>query len=191
MAKASRFSHAVLSSYNKDAMVKWYTEALGGEVVWDLPFFSILTFDEEHHRIGVMQLQGEPQEKSPLGLNHLAFAFDNVPELLGHYKMLKAAGNAPLFCTNHGITWSLYFNDPDGNTVEFFVDLMSPAEATEFMTKPEFMANPGGVPFDPDELLAKLEADAPLEEIIFFDGERNLRDGAALREAQLAAAKGE
>ena len=56
----------------------------------------------------------------------------------------------------HGLTLSLYYRDPDGNGLEFQIDLMGAEDANEFMSGPAFAANPIGEPFDPDALAARL-----------------------------------
>ena len=53
---------------------------------------------------------------------------------------------------------SLYYADPDGNRMEFQVDCGTVQEATALMRTPAFAANPVGVMYDPDELLARFEA---------------------------------
>jgi hypothetical protein len=47
------------------------------------------------------------------------------------------------------VTLSLYYRDPDGNGLEFQIDLMRADDANEFMSGPAFAANPIGEPFDP------------------------------------------
>ena len=72
----------------------------------------------------------------------------------------------PFWCINHGPTISLYYKDPDGNRVELQVDTMPSAEAIDaWMRSGEFAANPIGVVFDPDDLLARYQAGDALEEL--------------------------
>jgi hypothetical protein len=67
----------------------------------------------------------------------------------------------------HGLTLSMYYADPDGNLMEFQIDVLEPEAANAFMSGPAFEANPIGEPFDPDELAARFEAGRPLDEVIF------------------------
>ena len=53
---------------------------------------------------------------------------------------------------------SLYYTDPDGNRMEFQVDVGTVQEATALMRSPGYAANPVGVMYDPDALLARFEA---------------------------------
>ena len=60
---------------------------------------------------------------------------------------------------NHGPTVSIYYQDPDGNTLETQVDCFdTPEEATELMESPDFGINPIGTDFDPEELCRAVEA---------------------------------
>ena len=73
----------------------------------------------------------------------------------------------PLRPLRHGPTLSLYYADPDGNQMEFQVDLLDVDAANEFMQGEAFAANPIGETFDPDELLARYEAGEALEDLVF------------------------
>ena len=65
--------------------------------------------------------------------------------------MLKERGITPAFALDHGLTTSIYYDDPDGNVVELQVDNFADWErsAAWMRTAPEFRANPIGVFFDP------------------------------------------
>jgi hypothetical protein len=66
-----------------------------------------------------------------------------------------------------GFTVSMFYADPDGNQMEFQVDSYgSVEEANAFMGGPHFAANPIGVEYDPDDLLARLRAGAPASEFL-------------------------
>ena len=73
----------------------------------------------------------------------------------------------PHFAVDHGMSTSLYYVDPDGNSVELQVDNFGDwGRSTEFMrSAPEFAAEPIGTPIDPDAYLAAHEAGASLEEL--------------------------
>ena len=61
---------------------------------------------------------------------------------------------------HHGITLSLYYQDPDGNRIELQADALPFADAIAFMAGPLFAANPVGVRVDSDALLAARRAGA-------------------------------
>jgi catechol 2,3-dioxygenase len=56
------------------------------------------------------------------GLNHLAWEIDNEAELVAAYRRCRAAGLKINRLADHQIAHSIYMQDPDGNTVEFYVD---------------------------------------------------------------------
>jgi catechol-2,3-dioxygenase len=163
MASPVKLSHYVLQTNQIPAMRDWYLAVLGGEVVHENPHLSFLAYDEEHHRIafldfGPLAKKGEKD----VGLNHVAFTFSGLGELLGTYERLKRAGIAPHWCVNHGPTTSLYYHDPDGNGVELQVDNFADvADCKAFMRSPAFAQNPLGVEFDPDEMLRRFRAGVP------------------------------
>ena len=84
------------------------------------------------------------------------------------YKKLKAFGIRPYWPIHHGTTLSLYYRDPDGNRMEFQVDHGTVEEAIAFMASEKFAANPIGIAFDPDALLAKYEAGATEAELMMI-----------------------
>jgi len=86
--------------------------------------------------------------------------------LMTTYARLKEAGIKPYWPVHHGTTLSIYYADPDGNRMEFQVDVGTVAEATALMRAPAFADNPVGVMYDPDVLLARFESGEPEEALI-------------------------
>jgi catechol-2,3-dioxygenase len=87
----------------------------------------------------------------------VAYTYDSLIDLAENYNHLKGLGIKPYWCLHHGITVSLYYGDPDGNRMEFQVDVYKTnEEANEFMMGPGFAQNPIGVEFDPDDLVKRL-----------------------------------
>ena len=68
---------------------------------------------------------------------------------------------------DHGVSLGLYFQDPDGNGVELFVDnYETEAESKGWMKTEAFAANPIGVRFDPEKLAERYEAGDPIEDLV-------------------------
>ncbi len=113
------FAHFVLRSANMQPMVDWYSTVLNMHVVKRNDFICFLTYDEEHHRLAIVNIAGlqAPDPKS-WGLAHVAYTFRDVGELLSTYRRLKKAGIEPYRPIHHGPTLSMYYHDPDGNSVE-------------------------------------------------------------------------
>ncbi|MBC8293833.1 MAG: VOC family protein [Proteobacteria bacterium] len=163
-----KLAHVVRRTSRLDEMVAWYQEVLGAETVHADEMLAFLTYDDEHHRIAIVGLPGlDEQSDQAVGTDHIAFTYAGIGDLLYTYKRLKGRGIEPYWCLNHGPTTSMYFKDPDGSRVELQVDNFETLrECNEWMTSGVFAANPIGVIFDPDELLARYEAGEPLEDLL-------------------------
>ena len=140
-------------------MVRYYTDFLGARVQYENEFLAFLTYDDEHHRIALLQAPGtQNRVKGTCGLEHIAFTFGSLSDLLLSYRQRKSKGIMPLWPVNHGPTTSIYYRDPDGNELETQVDNFKDAdEATEFMKSKAFADNPIGVDFDPEEFITRLQ----------------------------------
>ena len=160
-----QLAHIVRRTSRFEAMLAWYQTVLGADVVHSDGMLAFLTYDAEHHRIAIANLPGlEDQPPMAAGTDHVAFTFADIGDLLYTYARLKRAGIEPYWCVNHGPTTSMYYKDPDGNRIELQIDNYPTAEETNrWMRSGEFAANPIGVVFDPDDLLARYRAGEPLE----------------------------
>lgn len=165
-----KLAHVVLRTraemYPK--IVDFYKTFLGGTASYENEFLSFITYDDEHHRIALAAIpELGPKDGKTSGLEHIAFTFATVQDLLGAYTQRKELGIEPIWCVNHGPTLSIYYRDPDGNNLETQVDVFDDAEtATAFLQKPEFAENPIGVDFDPEETIKKLESGESVESIL-------------------------
>jgi len=165
VVKPRQLAHVVRRTSRFEELVRWYCTVLGAEVVHSDGTLAFLTYDEEHHRIAIAGIPGLPdQPPMAAGTDHIAFTYGDLGDLLHTFRRLKAAGIEPFWCINHGPTTSLYYKDPDGSRVELQVDNLPTAEAIEgWMRTGQFAANPIGVVFDPEELVARYEAGEPIE----------------------------
>lgn len=172
MAKPVKFAHVVYQTRRFDEMIAWYRDVFEAEVVHRNPALAFLTYDDEHHRFAfanleVMHPDAEGAgERGDIGVNHVAYTYADAKDLLHTYARLKAAGILPYWPVHHGTTLSLYYRDPDGNRMEFQVDVGTVQEATAFMESEAFAANPIGVEYDPEALLARLEAGTPADALL-------------------------
>ena len=163
----TQLAHIVRRTARFDAMLNWYQTVLGAHVVHSDGTLAFLTYDAEHHRIAIAQIPGlEDQPQMAAGTDHVAFTHADLGDLLYTYARLKSEGIEPYWCINHGPTTSMYYKDPDGNRVELQVDNdPSAEEANRWMRSGDFAANPIGVVFDPDDLLARYRAGEPIEKL--------------------------
>jgi catechol-2,3-dioxygenase len=83
------------------------------------------TNDEQNHRLAFVELSGlivDPERSHHQRLQHFAFEYETLDELLGTYARLKAEGILPVLCTDAGAQTAFYYEDPDHNSVELNVD---------------------------------------------------------------------
>jgi hypothetical protein len=106
-------------------------------------------------------LSDDPDKVPHTGLHHLAFEYENVGRLMDTYERLRRLGIVPHACLDHGMTTSLYYVDPDGNSVELQADNFGHWSASSrwMRTAPEFETNPIGIGFDPELMLAAWRSD--------------------------------
>ena len=87
----------------------------------------------------------------------MAFTFKNLKDLLEAYSQRKRHGIKPIWCVNHGPTISMYYRDPDGNVLETQIDVFETLQETfQYVKSPEFLENPIGVDFDPEDWINRL-----------------------------------
>jgi catechol-2,3-dioxygenase len=160
MASPSKFAHIVYRTHRYQEMIDWYQRVFDAKVQNQTDMLSFLTYDEEHHRFAFLNLGGTPSDDKPdqaaPGVHHVAYTWDNVKDLMAQYEKMCGLGCKPFMSVRHGPTLSMYYEDPDGNGLEFQVDLLSADEANSFMQGDAFHANPIGEPFDPDQLVQAL-----------------------------------
>jgi catechol-2,3-dioxygenase len=168
----AKFAHYVLRVSDMANSVAWYQAVLGMEVVHQNPMITFMTYDDEHHRIAMVQVPPNDDVSKDVrlrlpGLDHVAYTLNSLEDLLATYKRLKAQEILPVWPINHGLTTSLYYADPDGNRVEFQVENLATKEELQgYMHSQAFADNPIGVDFDPEKLLARYENGDPLEALL-------------------------
>jgi catechol 2,3-dioxygenase-like lactoylglutathione lyase family enzyme len=172
MAKPTKFAHVVYSTRRFDEMIAWYQEVFEAKVVHQDPALAFLTYDDEHHRFAFANLSvfnpgsADAGARGDIGVNHVAYTYANLPDLLDTYERLKEAGITPYWPVHHGMTLSFYYKDPDGNRMEFQVDTCTVEEANAYMLTDTFAANPIGVEIDPEALLAQYRSGVPVEQLL-------------------------
>lgn len=172
-----RLHHLGLTTANVAPMIEWYRQVLGMTIVHatpsataghaDLPPVKItwMSNDEANHRLALVELPGleaDAERSRHPRIQHFAFEYQRLDELLGTYVRLKRLGILPVLCTDAGLQTAFYYEDPDGNSVEINVDNFgNPWTSGEFVrNSPEFASNPLGVFVDPDKLVAGFEEGA-------------------------------
>jgi catechol 2,3-dioxygenase-like lactoylglutathione lyase family enzyme len=162
----AKFGHIVLRTTNMPRLRDWYLTVLQARIAYQNEQVSFMTYDEEHHRVGIVQLPGLAPATTPApGLEHSSFTYADLGQLLATYRRLKAAAIVPFWTINHGPTISLYYRDPDANKVELQVDVFATAAQTNEFLDEYYPENFMGIIFDPEEMIAKFEAGVPIAEL--------------------------
>ena len=168
-------------------MLEWYGKVLGMTVnnrvkapagIPNGPPFSGMAFvsnDEFDHRIVFFEIPGlvpDPDKRRHTGLQHVAFEFGALDEMLGTYTRLKKAGILPIWAADHGVGTSIYYEDPEKNVVELNVDNFGNKwAATEFL-KAAAAALP--VQIDLDKMIAAMARGDRRESIFGGDKDRRM-----------------
>ncbi|MGA2703541.1 MAG: VOC family protein [Isosphaeraceae bacterium] len=107
-------------------------------------------------------LVGDSQRIHHRRLQHVAFKYPTVEDLLATYARLKGLGIEPVLTADHGATTGFYYEDPDRNSIELLADDFGDSKkSTECLrTSSEFAANPMGAYVDPDAMVVGDAGDA-------------------------------
>ena len=143
----AKFVHVVYRTRRFDEMIEWYKTVFGARVQYQDPGLAFLTYDDEHHRFAFANMAlldptgGGPDDRGPIGVDHVAYTYASLADLFDQYAELKAEGITPYWCIHHGITVSMYYGDPDGNQMEFQVDCLADNEDANALMRRSFAAN--------------------------------------------------
>ncbi len=161
------FVHLVLKTSRFREMVDFYQFFLNAWEVMGTDRLSFMTYDQEHHRIAIGGFDNLPDlDRHAAGIEHFAYAYASLGDLLANYVRLKEKGILPYWCINHGATTSLYYRDPDGNQIETQTDNYDThEELIGFFNTDDFRANPLGVQFDPDRMVELYREGLPETEL--------------------------
>ena len=127
------FSHFGFAVTNMAPMEDFYTRVLGftvtdrGNVLgMDLVFLSRDPGD--HHQVVLVSGKPDNIPANPFHaqfgsvINQISFRVASLADLRYLHQLLVENDAQSILIGNHGISWSIYCHDPDGNNLEFFVD---------------------------------------------------------------------
>ena len=165
-----KFHHANLKTTKLQDMIDWYSTVVGSQVLFQNELGAWMSNDAANHRIALMAFPGftdDPEKENHTGLHHTAFEYESFEQLNDSYLRLAEAGIVPDACLDHGMTFSYYYRDPDGNNVELQCDNFGDwAKSSAFMREgPEFHADPIGQFVDPARVATMYADGASFEEI--------------------------
>jgi catechol-2,3-dioxygenase len=137
-ASGAMVNHLVLNVRDIEASHRFYTEVLGFERCAELDPRRNTTMwfyrgkQSRHHDLALVQV-ANPEAFDPprrwsmapkqLGINHMAISYPDREAFLAQLEQLRASGVEFLVRGNHGMTHSVYVQDPDGNGIEVLYEL--------------------------------------------------------------------
>jgi catechol-2,3-dioxygenase len=123
---AAALSHFGIHVTDAARMEDFYTRVMGLLVTdrGTLPHGPTLTFlshdPDQHHQL--VLVTGRPPGIEFNVVNQISFKLPGLADLKAAHQRICAEGVKELRIVTHGNAWSIYFADPEGNRVEFFVD---------------------------------------------------------------------
>ena len=130
--------HLKVSDVNRS--VAFYTDVLELSVTERHGRYAFLSFGEHHHDVALQGVGPDaPGQSAGVGLYHAAFEVADDDELAALHEQVTDRG-VDVAPVDHGISRALYFDDPDGNGLEAYVDTRD-SEGEEWAGENE--------PFDP------------------------------------------
>ena len=124
--RRARLSHLGIFARDVARLERFYTEVFG-LVVTDRGvgkvFKNQLVFlsgnPDQHHQLVLSSGRGAD---APSTVMQISFMVDSLAELRDARARAQANGAGDLIGLNHGNAWSIYFDDPEGNKVEVYMD---------------------------------------------------------------------
>ncbi len=153
MAATLGMRHAVLWVSDPDRSAEFYQKALGLEPKMQLEGAVFLSSPNSgtDHDLGLFRADGPANGDRSIGLYHIAWEVETLTELAEAKERLAAMG-ALVGENNHGVSRSLYCQDPDG--IEFEIMWELPLDLYD----PD---DPSNRPLDLEADMARFGADAP------------------------------
>jgi catechol 2,3-dioxygenase len=108
-----------------EAARRWYSDVLGMEVEDEFPGQALFVRfgPYYHHDLAIFQADKDADlpAQNAVGLAHIALLVDSLEGVRQWYRHLQAHG-VEVRGSDHGVTRSIYFTDPDGNPFEIYCD---------------------------------------------------------------------
>lgn len=132
MPQASHLGHVHLKVRDLDRAVEFYRGLLGLDVTEQQANYVFLTLGEHHHDLALQKVpDAAPGPTHGVGLYHSAWEVADAAALREAYEHLRERG-VEVTPVDHKISKALYFDDPDGNGVEIYLDTREETERKEW-----------------------------------------------------------
>ena len=100
-----------------------------------------MTLDpDEHHQVFLVEGRPDDMPTNTIvpgaggAIHHLAFRLESLADLQAMYRRISGQSDRKIMTGSHGVCWTMYTTDPEGNGIEFFAD--SPWYVTQPFLKP-------------------------------------------------------
>ena len=129
MMRLKEIGHVLLRVLDLERSKKFYSEVLGFQVLEEDPAHggTFMALPGQSHSIDLFQVKdaaaAERQTPGVRGLGHIAFRVDSEDALKDAYAALREHGVDITRTIDHVSQKSVYFEDPDGNTLEIYYEL--------------------------------------------------------------------
>lgn len=128
MIRLKEIGHVLLRVLDLERSKKFYSEVLGFHVLEEDPEHggTFMALEGQSHAIDLFQVKdpeaAERQTPGVRGLGHIAFRVESEEALKEAYTTLQAHGVEITRVIDHVSQKSVYFDDPDGNTLEIYYE---------------------------------------------------------------------
>ena len=129
MIKLKGIGHVLLRVADQEASKRFYRDVLGFVIAEEDPEHGgvFMTLGDSFHTLDIGQHPAPESAPRPqrgqIGLGHIAFQVGSYAALRDAYSHLLTHGVEIQRATNHVNQRSIYFADPDGNTLEIYYEL--------------------------------------------------------------------
>ena len=136
--RLKEIGHVLLRVLDLERSKKFYSEVLGFHVLEEDPEHggTFMALPGHSHAIDLFQVKdselAEKQTPGARGLGHIAFRVEDEEALKDAYAHLREHGVEIARMIDHVSQKSVYFDDPDGNTIEIYFEV---PDALEIFTR--------------------------------------------------------
>jgi catechol 2,3-dioxygenase len=125
--------HVHLKVRDLERSLEFYRDVLGLSVTERQGRFAFLAWDERHHDVALQEIR--PDAGTPghgdVGLYHAAMEVTDSDALRAIHERLVER-DVRVSPVDHGISKALYFDDPDGNGLEVYLDTRAETGQSEW-----------------------------------------------------------